>query len=387
MSRFIQIHALTSYPPSNPNRDDQGRPKTAMVGGALRLRISSQSLKRAMRTSVAFQSDLGELLGDRTRMIGDVILNALLEKGHPEEAARNAAADVASIFGKVDDPKGDEARTVQTNQLVFVSKEEQDKAITLAERVLAGEVTKKKKKNADDDDETTTGIDTRFRKDVLNAVDRAADIGMFGRMLADAPEYNRDAAVQVSHAITTHAAVIEDDFFTAVDDLQTRSDEAGAGAGMMGEQGFGSGVYYVYATIDVAQLLKNLGPSNGVEDVAQMAVSAFVDAVATACPTGKQNSFANRPRASYLRVEIGDQQPRDLSGAFFKPVRDEDMMRTSIESLETMAEKLDRAYGPCADDVAIMDITRDTGSLRELKAFAGQAVPAQPTRSSPDEAA
>ena len=46
MSRFYQIHLLVSYPPSNLNRDDTGRPKTAIVGDANRLRISSQSLKR-----------------------------------------------------------------------------------------------------------------------------------------------------------------------------------------------------------------------------------------------------------------------------------------------------------------------------------------------------
>jgi len=43
MGNFIQLHLLTSYPPSNLNRDDLGRPKTAIMGGKTRLRISSQS--------------------------------------------------------------------------------------------------------------------------------------------------------------------------------------------------------------------------------------------------------------------------------------------------------------------------------------------------------
>ena len=54
MSRFLQLHLLTFYPPSNLNRDDTGRPKTATVGGAPRLRISSQAMKRAWRSSPAF---------------------------------------------------------------------------------------------------------------------------------------------------------------------------------------------------------------------------------------------------------------------------------------------------------------------------------------------
>jgi len=45
MTDFIQLHILASYPPSNLNRDDLGTPKTAMMGGVRRLRISSQSLK------------------------------------------------------------------------------------------------------------------------------------------------------------------------------------------------------------------------------------------------------------------------------------------------------------------------------------------------------
>ena len=58
MSTFIQLHLLTSYPPSNLNRDDLGRPKTAIMGGKTRLRVSSQSLKRAWRTSDLFESAL-----------------------------------------------------------------------------------------------------------------------------------------------------------------------------------------------------------------------------------------------------------------------------------------------------------------------------------------
>ena len=47
MTTFIQLHLLTAYPAANLNRDDTGAPKTVMLGGATRLRISSQSLKRA----------------------------------------------------------------------------------------------------------------------------------------------------------------------------------------------------------------------------------------------------------------------------------------------------------------------------------------------------
>ena len=51
MTQFIQLHLLTSYAPSNLNRDDMGQPKTAKLGGVTRLRISSSScfLRRLQR--------------------------------------------------------------------------------------------------------------------------------------------------------------------------------------------------------------------------------------------------------------------------------------------------------------------------------------------------
>ena len=77
MSSFLQLHYLTVYPLSNPNRDDLGRPKTAIYGGAPRLRISSQALKRAARLSPAMQTGLEGHLGDRTQRIGEVVRDAL----------------------------------------------------------------------------------------------------------------------------------------------------------------------------------------------------------------------------------------------------------------------------------------------------------------------
>jgi CRISPR system Cascade subunit CasC len=50
--------------------------------------------------------------------------------------------------------------------------------------------------------------------------------------------------VQVAHAYTTHRVTVEDDFYTAVDDLKTKAEDAGAG--FVGELGFGSGLFYLY---------------------------------------------------------------------------------------------------------------------------------------------
>ncbi|MBL3559654.1 type I-E CRISPR-associated protein Cas7/Cse4/CasC [Rhodovulum sulfidophilum] len=50
-----------------------------------------------------------------------------------------------------------------------------------------------------------------LRKLVLRRAGGAADIAMFGRMLADDADFSRDAAVQMVHAITPHSAQVEEE--------------------------------------------------------------------------------------------------------------------------------------------------------------------------------
>ena len=234
MDSFFQLHLLIPYGPSNPNRDDTGQPKSARVGGAPRLRISSQSLKRAWRTSDVFRDRLEGSLGERTRRIGEVAYQHLLNKESPmpEAEALPVARLVARIFGDVH--KKDDKHPTYTKQLVFVSPQERSRAIALADSFASGE---RDISQYDLDRATKAGankvnaaIDS-LRGEVLQHIDRTADIAMFGRMLADSPQFNREAAVQVSHAITTHRAEAEDDFYSAVDDLKPEKDPEDSGAG------------------------------------------------------------------------------------------------------------------------------------------------------------
>ena len=98
MTHFIQMHLLTSYPPANLNRDDLGRPKTAMMGGRKRLRVSSQSLKRTWRTSALFEEALGEHCGKRTKKVGLNAAADLIGKGVDEKKANQWALEIAKVF-------------------------------------------------------------------------------------------------------------------------------------------------------------------------------------------------------------------------------------------------------------------------------------------------
>src|SRR5277367_543958 len=102
MTDFLQLHLLTTYPPSNPNRDDLGRPKTAIIGGSTRQRISSQAIKRALRTSDAFEIALAGHKGERTQRLGEEVLKHLIVRGVPDDRARAIARSVAEGFGKLE---------------------------------------------------------------------------------------------------------------------------------------------------------------------------------------------------------------------------------------------------------------------------------------------
>lgn len=342
---FAQIHMLTFYGPSNLNRDDLGRPKTCFMGGTERLRVSSQSIKRAVRTSTSFEKALDGHLGERTKRLGDDIETRLIGLGGDKGRSREIAREVGSLFGKID------GETTRLRQLAFIGPEEKAAAFAAAEAMMKGEEAK---------------LDT-----VLRSTCTGVDIAMFGRMLADEPEYNREAAVQVSHATTTHRAIVEDDYFTAVDDLQKASDDEGEGAGHVGEAGFGSGLFYTYVCADLALLVRNLG---GDRELARAGLNAMLEALTTVSPSGKQASFASRARASYALAEIGGQQPRSLIGAFQRAVRGDDLLAESIRRLSKTMDGMDKVYGACADRRTSFDVSDGTGSLHEVQSVVAEAV-------------
>lgn len=352
MSKFIQLHLLTAYPPANLNRDDLGRPKTAIMGGVERLRVSSQSLKRSWRVSPLFEEALGEFKGVRTKRLGVDAYELLIDKGVDEKKARKWAKEIAGVFGACKKAKKDKPlEELYIEQLVHVSPGERKGIEALVEK-LAGE-------NKDPSPEELELL----RKDI-----QAVDIAMFGRMLAKKPVYNMEAAVQVAHAVTTNNVVVEDDFFTAVDDLNLGEEDSGSGH--LGETGFGSGVFYLYLCINRDLLEANLQGDAALTAKALRALAACAVKVA---PGGKQNSFASRARASYALAEIGSAQPRTLGTAFFRPVRGENQIADSIAALEKQKKNMADVYGPWGEDEYSFNVEEGRGSLDELLDFVAGA--------------
>ncbi|MBS4098102.1 MAG: type I-E CRISPR-associated protein Cas7/Cse4/CasC [Sulfuricella sp.] len=353
MSRFVQLHILTSYPPSNLNRDDTGRPKTAVIGDCTRLRISSQSLKRAWRTSDIFESELKGHIGTRTKEKGISVYQALIKQGVSEKNAREWAKTIANQFGKLkSDKKTENNEDLHVEQLVHFSPEE-EKAIADLVSQLA----------------TTDTAPTEDDLKLLRKQHTAVDIAMFGRMLASSPAFNTEAAIQVAHAITVHKAAVEDDYFIAVDDLNTGEEDRGAAH--IGELGFGAGVFYLYICINRELLQENLG---GDAELTHKALNAFMQAVTKVSPTGKQNSFASRAYAGFVLAEKGDQQPRSLAQAFLRPVKPhpkkgEDTMTRAIKALMDRRNNFNAVYGDCAEASAQFNVETGEGSLSAIADF------------------
>jgi CRISPR system Cascade subunit CasC len=343
---FLQLHFLTPYAPSNLNRDDLGRPKTALFGGSQRLRVSSQSLKRAWRTSDVFETELAEHIGTRTKRFGELVL-PILEKSLDEKKAKKLASALAEVFGAVKEAG------LRTEQLAHITPEEKRQLEKLAAKLA-------KEDGRDPTKEELEGLVGRARG--------AADIALFGRMLAAKTQFNAEAAAQVAHAISIHKVAIEDDYFTAVDDLKAE-DEADAGAAHVGTQEFASAVLYHYVCVDRGLLAENLG---GDEALVRKTLRALGEACLTVAPNGKQNSFAARSRAHFSLVEKGSCQPRSLASAFLRPVSGDDLLAEGVQALQAMRATLDAIYGESLAS-ASFDAGSGTGTKMAVLDFLADA--------------
>ncbi len=355
MTKFVELHLIQNFAPACLNRDDTNTPKDCMFGGFRRARISSQCLKRAIRQSPVFETTLGQGIGCRTKLLAAKLEERLNASGKTtEDTKKIVSAFIGTVLSALDND-GE-----KTKVLLYLGKDEIERMKDillsrwdeLCEKAAKSPDEKKSEANSPADERQ--GKKKKEKKSPLQELcaelsksyksgTKAADIALFGRMMAEAPEQNIDAASQVAHAISTHKVSMEMDFFTAVDDLLPEGD---TGAGMMGVTGFNASCFYRYALIDMQQLVRNLG---GDTELAGKTVEAFLRAAVEDLPTGKQNSMAahNRPD-TILAVVREAGAPVSLANAFEKPVspqRDKSMIEASTEAADTYWGKLVKIYG------------------------------------------
>ena len=370
---FIELHILQNFAPSNLNRDDTGNPKDTEFGGVRRARVSSQALKRAMRNHQAFKDSIQTDIGFRTRYLTRKLNDLLSDSKKSAEECASISRAIAALYtskkGKMD--ADDPERTTVPIYLAVSDVEwlkteilKQWDSLLDASKVQITE---------DDDSDDNEGKDKKKKKkvklpaalsDIVGGLIKrtakqagAPDIALFGRMLADRPETNIDAACQVAHAISTHRVNMELDYFTAVEEL-SKADENGAA--MIGVIAFNSACFYRYARLDWDLLVKNL---DGDKELARKTVDGFLRAAALAIPSGKQNSFAaQNPPDFLLGVVRKDGQSWSLANAFETPVkigRDGGLMSASIEKLTAYWAKLNKVYGGDGITTATLSVDGD----------------------------
>ncbi|MCI9887757.1 type I-E CRISPR-associated protein Cas7/Cse4/CasC [Micrococcales bacterium 31B] len=355
MTLYIDIHALQSVPPSNINRDDTGAPKSAIFGGKLRHRVSSQSWKKATRDHFKTHLDASRV-GHRTLHVVEAVAHAIQAKNPDlsDSAERLAESAFAAMGVKVDKkkPKGGESdqTMAKSGALFFLSALQIEK---LADAAIA----------AAGASDVTAELKARKIKSVMN-LGHSFDIALFGRMVADSPDINVDAACQVAHALSVHEVQAEGDYYTAVDD---REKENNAGADMIGVVEYASSTLYRYATINVDALKANLGDETAVSEC----IDAFIAAFTQSMPTGKQNTFGNRTLPAAVLVSLRDDQPINYVNAFEDAVvsRGHGYMKPALAALVKEANGITQLYGvPAVKNFVArtVDVGEDFTALGEV---------------------
>ena len=361
MSLFLEFHLIQNFAPSNLNRDDTGAPKDAIFGGQRRARVSSQCFKRAIRITVAGQDLLPpEHRSVRTKKLKDLLLKQLVGRDAVEAEEKIKLALSAARLKIKDDGK--------TEYLLFLGQSEVAAFAQLIEEHWDDLVAidgQKGKKNA------KASLSPAIVKKAQTLLDggKAVDVALFGRMLADLPQVNQDAACQVAHAISTHRVEREFDYFTAVDDA---GDDDETGAGMIGQVEFNSATFYRYAVLDVRKLLANL---QGDKELTLSAIETFAKAMAQAIPSGKQNSFAAHNPPDFIGIALRHATPLNLANAFEKPVRakaDASLTAQSVAALSGYESQLAAVYAAQEDRWLHLDLT---GQWPQEKGEAQKSLP------------
>ena len=338
----IELHLIQNFAPSCLNRDVTNTPKDCEFGGVRRARISSQCTKHSVRASEQFGQILREIGGVRTRFLITEIAKRYSGADNPPDEVVKVIADIFKAGGieRPEVKKGEEE----------TQEKDTTKIILFLDNTAIDDMTRVIRENWSGLADKKDAVVNKLGEILADAV-KSPDIALFGRMIevkASTPFGKRnlrvDASCQVAHAISTHRADLDLNFYTAVDDLNPASE---TGAGMMGETGFNSACFYRYSLLDRKQLADNLGDERLADDV----IRAFIEASVRAIPTGKQNSFAAQNPPSFgLVVVRKNGSPCSLANAFASPVRvipggDEDLVGVSIQALDKLHSGMKRVYG------------------------------------------
>jgi len=360
---FLNMHVLISHSPSCLNRDDMNMQKSAIFGGQRRVRISSQSLKRAMRKSPYYATHFGQpsIRTDKLGRLRRKCVTAL----SPQFTEQCVVQAIEWIAGKEGVAETDDLRADAVAPWIV---EEVATYCTAIEQYPAAGL----------DDEKCKRQIEKDAAGLRSALAHGIDVALSGRMATSGLMTPIDGALAVAHAITTHSVDADIDWFTAVDDLIEEAGEVGAGH--LNTQEFGSGVFYRYASLNLGQLQENLNDASG--EKALEVGAHLVHLFATVVPSAKQQAFAAHNLADLVLVSFSD-IPLSLANAFEKPIsnRSDGYLKPSAEALVTYWHKMVQGYSlddhaklfTLVDDIQVTDQAPTLQALQDWIMTDGQA--------------
>ncbi len=302
----IEYHILQSFPVTCLNRDDVGAPKTAIVGGNTRARVSSQCWKREVRLAM---QDFDIKLGIRTKKIADFVAKASVERGASLEQGAECGKVISDAFSK---------------DTLFFFSESEAKGFADYAQEKSFDSTKLNDKELQ-----------KVAKKTLNPAIDGLDIALFGRMVAQANELDIEAAASFSHAISTHKVSNEVEFFTALDDLSEEQ-----GSAHMGSLEFNSATYYRYVSLDLGQLWASLS-GNGLDK----AIEAFTKALFVAVPSARQTTQSGASPWEFAKIFVRKGQRLQVPFETAVKAKDGGYLQASITALTDYLTKKELLAG------------------------------------------
>ncbi|MBP3088480.1 type I-E CRISPR-associated protein Cas7/Cse4/CasC [Corynebacterium sp. sy017] len=317
MSNHLTLHIVASIPFSNLNRDDAGTPKNIRRGGVTCALLSSQSIKRGIRTKYETASSDFSV---RSGGLVDEVVHRALEIA-PEADKKTLKKEAKKLIGTLtkisagDSDNDSSAR--ESDRSIWLSQEE----LEVAAAQVAG-----------------TSSEENFIEDGKTG---SLAVAAFGRMFAAAPQKGTEAALSVSPAVTTHGVQIATDYFSTVDDLREERKETGAT--YLGVAQYTNGVFYRTITIDKEQLRSSwtgFDHSGSEENLRHL-----IDAIIYGLPRGKQHSTAPFVQPAVI---LAEEQRYRCAYDFERPVQADsnhggylDPTITELDSQYKAARKFD----------------------------------------------
>lgn len=354
----VEFHILQSFPVTCLNRDDVGAPKSAMVGGTPRARVSSQCWKRQVRLAI---HELGLPQGTRTKLIADLIATECKKQGAPDDQAEKCGQKIERIFIKKSDTDSKRKKTKSGEEEADsdVSTEKTDTLLFLSPTEITMIANSLKEKGFDPDALITHKDAKKQAKELADLIGKpkldyetdGIDIALFGRMVAQAATMNVEAAASFAHAISTHRVSNEVEFFTALDDNKTEQ-----GSAHMGSLEFNAATYYRYVSLDLGQLWTNLAGNNLAESV-----EAFAKALFVAIPSARQTTMSGASPWGFARIIV--RKGQRLQVPFEKAVRSENgsILEPSITALTAYLDKQKGLWGSLFGEQGVIEYGGDNG--------------------------